>query len=120
MLHLFKVGFLSCLFISGAWAANCTEPSKPSIPNGSTATMEEMVAAQTAVKAYQASMESYRSCLDVYMKSLKPALSEGESEAGASYLASNRNFNSSVSEEEEVAAEFNDAIKAYKAANPSE
>jgi len=54
------------------------------------------------------------------MDGLKPALQEGDKEAGANHMASNRNFNDSVAQEEEVAAEFNAAIKAYKAANPGE
>ena len=121
MLHLFKVGFLSCLFISAsALAVDCVKPSKPVIPNGASASMEEMVEAQAAVKTYQTGMENYRACHEANMKALKPAVSEGENAAVASYMGSNRAFNDSVSQEEEVAAEFNDAIKAYKAANPSE
>ena len=34
------------------------------IPNGTSATMEEMVAAQASFKAYNADMDAYLACLD--------------------------------------------------------
>ena len=121
MFRLFKVGFLSFWFFNAnALAADCVKPSKPVIPNGTTASLEEMVEAQTAVKAYQTGMENYRVCHEANMEALKSTASEGENAAVESYEASRKAFNDSVSQEEEVAAEFNDAIKAYKAANPSE
>ena len=121
MIHLFKVGFLSLLLVStSSLAVNCDKPSKPMIPNGSSASMEEMVEAQKAVKAYQTGMEAYRACHEANMTALKPAVAEGENASVANYMSSNRAFNDSVSQEEEVAKEFNAAINAYKAANPSE
>lgn len=121
MFRLLKISILSLSFISAnALAVDCVKPSKPVIPNGKTASMEEMVEAQSAVKTYQTGMENYRACHEANMNALKPAVSEGENAAVASYMGSNRAFNDSVSQEEEVATEFNSAIKAYKAANPSE
>lgn len=98
----------------------CSEPSPPQIPEGSTATMEEMIETQTAVKAYQTSMANYRSCLDNYMGSIKDAVREGDSEAGVGYVNANKERNFSIDKEEKVAAEFNLAIRAYKSVNPSE
>jgi exonuclease VII small subunit len=121
MFRLFQIGFLSFLFISAnTLAVDCVKPSTPVIPNGTTASLEEMIAAQTAIKTYQTGMENYRTCHEANMDALKTAASEGENAAVASYEGSRKAFNDSVSQEEKVAAEFNDAIKAYKAANPSE
>jgi len=117
---IFISAVLSLVASNMAVAHSCVEPAKPVIPNGSSASMDEMVEAQTAVKAYQSGMSTYRACIETYMDGLKPALQEGDKEAGANHMASNRNFNDSVAQEEEVAAEFNAAIKAYKAANPGE
>ena len=45
--------------------SDCLYPKmKVDIPNGSTATMEEMVAAQASFKAYNADMDAYLKCLD--------------------------------------------------------
>ena len=117
---IFISAALSLVASNMAIAHSCVEPAKPAIPNGSSASMDEMVEAQTAVNAYQSGMATYRACIEAYMDDLIPALREGDKEAGVRHLASNRNFNDSVAQEEEVAAEFNTAIKAYKAANPSE
>lgn len=108
------------LFSGGVDASNCVEPSAPSIPEGSTASMDEMIEAQTAVKTYQTAMGNYRRCIENYMNSIDEAFKEGDKEAAADYLNHNRRFNDSVNSEEQVAQEFNVAIRAYKAANPSE
>ena len=45
--------------------SDCSYPKmNVDIPNGSTATMEEMVAAQTSYKAYNADMNAYLECLN--------------------------------------------------------
>ena len=45
--------------------SDCNYPKmKVDIPNGATATMEEMVAAQTSFKSYNADMDAYLDCLD--------------------------------------------------------
>ena len=113
--------FMAMLLVAGqaAAASNCVEPSAPAIPEGSTASMEEMVEAQTAVKTYQTAMSNYRMCIENHMASIDEALKEGDKEAGVDFLNHNRRFNEAVSNEEVVAEEFNTAIRAYKAANPS-
>ena len=45
--------------------ADCTYPRAPaSMPNGNTASMEEMVEGQKQVKQYMADMDTYLKCLD--------------------------------------------------------
>ena len=101
-------------------AGGCSEPSRPQIPNGSTASMEEMIEAQTTVKTYQTAMTNYRSCLDSYMSSIKEAVREGDGEAGVGYVDANRERNVSIDTEESVASEFNNALSAFRAANSEE
>src|SRR5262245_53215699 len=48
---------------SAELVSECTAPSPPPIPDGSTATMEVMVAGQTAVKEFVAAGETYLACL---------------------------------------------------------
>jgi hypothetical protein len=117
---IFISSALSLVASNMAVAQGCVKPTKPMIPNGASASMEEMVEAQTAVKAYQTGMADFRKCHEANMEAMKPGFAEAEGTATASYIGSNRAFNDSVSQEEQVAAEFNTAIKAYKAANPSE
>ncbi|HVY65777.1 MAG TPA: hypothetical protein VHH11_13220 [Gammaproteobacteria bacterium] len=94
-------------------AAACESPSLVAIPEGKTSTLEQMLAAQKDVKAYQAKMNEYLACIDA------EADTQGE-KAPAEYKALMVNrHNAAVAEMEGVAAAFNDQIKAYKAANPA-
>jgi hypothetical protein len=64
---LTAVAALPFLLAMGATAeAACTYPQAPqSIPNGATATKEEMLAAQGGIKEYaKAVQETYLACLD--------------------------------------------------------
>jgi hypothetical protein len=93
-------------------AAACENPSLVSIPEGKASTLEQMLAAQAQVKAYQAKMNEYLACIDA------EADTQGE-KAPSEYKALMVNrHNAAVSEMELLAAAFNDQIKAYKAANP--
>ena len=42
----------------------CDYPDRADIPNGSTATRDEMVAGQQSIKDYMAAMEVYLSCIE--------------------------------------------------------
>jgi hypothetical protein len=94
-------------------AAACENPALIPIPDGKTSTLEQMLAAQKDVKAYQAKMNDYLACVDA------EAATQGE-QAPNEYKALMVNrHNAAVAEMEGVAAAFNDQIKAYKAANPA-
>ena len=97
-----------------AFAANaCESPAVVAIPDGKTSTLEQMLAAQKDVKAYQTKMNEYLACID------SETDAQGE-QAPNDYKALMVNrHNAAVAEMEGVAAAFNDQIKAYKAANPS-
>jgi len=69
----------------------CDAPAEPSIPNADTTVTAEMVKAQNDVKAYMAAAEAYLSC-----------------------VRSDAKHNEMVSRMEEVAAEFNDAVRTFK------
>ena len=97
----------------GLSAAACEAPSPVTMPDGSKATMQEMLAAQAQVKAYQAAMNEFIACID----------SEGDA-AGEQAPAEFKSLiverhNAAVSEMEGVAAAFNEQLRAFRAANPA-
>jgi hypothetical protein len=102
-------------------AAECTAPDVPDVADGATATMEQMMAGQKAVKEFQATNLNYMSCLDPLIEAAKTAATEdGASDADkATVKALEDQYNAAVSREEEVAGQFNTEIREYKAANPS-
>ena len=84
-------------------ADDCTAPATPTMPDGATATMEQMLAGQKAVKEYQAANTN----------SPGPELTNALSQL-------NDDYNASVSSEEAVADGFNAALRDYKKANPAD
>jgi hypothetical protein len=103
-------------------ADDCTAPPSPTPPDGATASMEQMLAGQKAVKAFQAANTDYRSCLDPLVTAAEVAAA-GDSpgpDLKATLKQLNDDYNASVSAEEEVANEFNVALREYKEANPAD
>jgi|TARA_B110000908_G_C9842653_1_gene266346 hypothetical protein len=84
--------------------------------------MEQMLAGQKAVKAFQAANTDYRSCLDplVTAAEVDAAGDSPGPDLKATLAQLNDDYNASVSAEEEVANEFNVALREYKKANPGD
>ena len=81
------------------------------IPNGSTATMEDMVAAQADFKAYNANMDAYLDCLDNELSKISQDL-EGYADIKAH---SDAKYNAAIDQLTEAAEEWNQAVRGYKA-----
>ena len=94
-------------------AAACENPAAVEIPDGKTSTMDQMLAAQAQVKAYQTAMNEFLACIDSELAA------EGEQapEEFKSLMVSRHN--AAVAEMVGVAAAFNDQIRAYRDANPA-
>jgi hypothetical protein len=121
-MNLIKLALIGLAMGSTASIADeCTVPTAPSLPDGATATLEQMLEGQKAVKAYQASNSEYRTCLEPLVSAAEVAAA-GDSpgpELQETLKKLNENYNSSVSEEEELAENFNTELREYKTANPS-
>jgi hypothetical protein len=105
---------------AAAMAQDCTAPVVPTLPDGAKATLEEMVAAQKAIKAFQAANATYRTCLDPKVAAAETAAA-GDSpgpELVEALKKLNEEYNASVSREEELAASFNTELHEYKEKNP--
>jgi hypothetical protein len=102
------------LLAASAQAA-CTLEAAPQIPDGKTATLDQMKATQAAVKAYG---NDYRACLDAEAAAANAAAPKDEkAEAkNARAAVTAEAYNASIDKQTALAASFNDAVKAYKAA----
>ena len=108
---------------STGMAGDCSGPQAPSLPDGATASMEDMLAGQKAIKAYQAANLEYMGCLEKEFTAAEAAVLESSSEddkkaAQTTYQEAVDAYNAAVSQEEEIAGQFNTEIREYKAANP--
>ena len=117
------IATLALVFGSAVSNAECTGPEVPSLPAGDSATMEQMIAGQGAVKTFQAANIEYMSCLEKLFNEaaevVKDSTGDAQDAAQASYDTAEAAYNNAVSKEEEVAGAFNTAIRAFKTANPS-
>jgi hypothetical protein len=94
--------------------ADCSEPEAAvRIPDGSTATRDQMVAAQRAVKAYDTAVKAYGDCLQ---HELDAKLASGGNKLllEAQYDKLN---NAEVDKLQRLAGKFNDELRAFKAKN---
>jgi hypothetical protein len=99
MKALLIVGVASLASFS-AWASCNAPPAPPSPPSGAAATRVEMLAAQTAIKDYNAAVVSYTECV---RKSANPAEAERASDI--------------VEQLEKLAERFNAELRAFKQKN---
>jgi len=123
-MRLIKIAALSLLLGSTyAAAGGCVNPEAPAIPDGASSTMEQMIASQKTVKTFQAANIEYMACLEPGLTAaeaqLKAAPKDEKAAAQTNFEELQATYNGAVSAEEEVAGQFNAAIREYKAANPS-
>lgn len=100
--------------------ADCTYPRAPtSMPNGNSASMEEMVEGQKQVKQYMADMDTYLKCLDQGKQPLpEGATDEQKKEYERLEAIRVQKHNAAVGEMEAVAERFNEQLRAYRARQP--
>ena len=94
-------------------ALACDNPPLVIVPDGESATMEELVAVQSEVQAYMAAMEEYIACIDA---ELEAAGGEDSQELFQSLMV--QRHNQGVEEMEVIAEAFNEQVRAYREANP--
>jgi hypothetical protein len=91
--------------------AECDYPQEVVIPNGETATSEDMLGGQTLVKQYMAEMEAYLECLD------QEEVTIPENQTPEAKQLHVQRHNAAIDQMETVAAKFNEQIRAYKKVN---
>jgi hypothetical protein len=85
--------------------ADCQLPPAPSkIPDGNTASEQEMVTAMNTLKEYNGDVETYTKCLEFEAK--QNHISHGDEE---------RMHNTAVDTLQKVAAKFNEQVRTFKA-----
>ena len=98
--------------------ADCPYPQAPAkIPDGATATLEDMVAGQKAVGEYQKAINSYTACID---KELDDAIAKGgdklkPDDKKKMQQMEAQKHNAAVDQLQAVADRFNEQVKVYKA-----
>jgi hypothetical protein len=103
--------------------AACNAPPIPAMPDGGSASMEQMLAGQKSVKSFQTSNMDYMHCLEAEFSAAKTRIEAASdptqrAQAQKQYDQSLEAYNAAVSAEEDVAGAFNVELRKYRAANP--
>lgn len=100
--------------------AACPYPKAPdSIPDGNNAKLEDMLAAQKAVKQFDADIGAYQTCLETEHNQALAAegdkLTEDQKKERARVLAQKQN--AAADEAQQIADRFNVQVKVYREKN---
>lgn len=111
-------GLVLGTLLAAAAQAECAYPKAPAnLPDGATATQEQMVEGMKAVKEYNNSVTTYLSCLDEEMNArVEAAGPDAPAEQVEQIKAIHtKRHNAAVEELEQTASRFNEQVKTFKA-----
>lgn len=110
-------GLALAVLLAGAANAECSYPKVPrNMPDGATATQDEMLAGMKAVKEYNGQVTAYLSCLEQEMNArVEAAGPDAPAEQVEQIKAIHtKRHNAAVEELEQHAARFNEQVKTFK------
>jgi hypothetical protein len=116
---LFAIAAVAAL-TAGPVYADCSYPPPPDkIPDGSTATLEEMQAAQKVMQTYDHAIKAYTDCLRLEHDAALAKTTDMTPEEKAKQTAQiesvmNKKNNAAIDQEETIVARFNEQIKVFK------
>lgn len=93
----------------GLAAAACDYPPEVAIPDGNSASEEDMRAANAAVREYMAQVEAYLACLDDEEKALGDTVTDEQKKVHTA------RHNAAVDALNTVAGRFNEQVRLHKA-----
>ena len=110
---------LGCLlFVATSVCFACDYPERPSIPDGSTASKDELLAAKEAVTSYLAGVDTYLTCIEEEEKAAVAALESPDPEdlKRRDEMLSKK-FDAANDEKVLVGEQFNQQVRAFNAAH---
>jgi len=124
MKAFFAIAALAAL-TAGPVYADCSYPPPPDkIPDGSTATLDEMQAGQKTVQSYDHAIKAYTDCLRLEHDAAVAKTTTGaknaeltkEQKAQQEQIerVMNQKNNAAIDQEEQIVARFNEQIKIFK------
>ena len=98
----------------------CPVSTAPAMPDGATASAEQMAAARSAFQAYDAATNSYAQCVDSVVARITEQFAGVASGSDLQSLSTLgvRAHNTAIEQEQALADKFNEQIRLYKARHP--
>ncbi|HKS56656.1 MAG TPA: hypothetical protein VJS12_15285 [Steroidobacteraceae bacterium] len=111
-------GLALTTLLAAAAQAECTYPKAPAnLPDGNSATQDQMVEGMKQVKAYNGQVTEYLGCLEQEMNQRVEAAGPDAPAEQIEQIKAihNKRHNAAVDELEQTASRFNEQVKAFKA-----
>ena len=103
------------LVLSAPCALACDYPARTDVPNGNSASKDEMIQGQRNVKSYMAAMEEYLACIESAEQETVAGSDDLDEDQKQQRIAMfNKKYNAAVEEMNLVAEQFNAQVRAYK------
>lgn len=104
------------LLIAGSAQAACIYPKRPDrVPDGRTATFEEMLTAQKAVQQFNDDINSFNACLDLEMTAYERSGQFDENRLAELRIMQAKKNNAAVDDVQAIADLFNEQLRIFKA-----
>jgi hypothetical protein len=116
MTRMIKICVASILLFATSFAVASDYPERPSIPDGSTASKEDLLAAKNSVQDFIAKVDEYLTCIETAEKTAVAELDNPSAEELARRDEMlNKRFDAANEEKVLVGEQFNQQIRAYNA-----
>ena len=121
MKKLIKMTAVLTAFAAPAISNACDYPERPALPDGNSAAKEEMIAAQSSVKEFLASVDEYLLCIEQEEKEAIAALEDPDEETikRRDELLQKR-FDAANEEKFLFGEQWNQQVRAYNARRQTE
>ena len=99
---------------------SCPAAMAPAVPDGATASLDQMKAAQTGFKAYDAATNAYVKCVDAAVEHVSQQSSgtAAPSDLEALRIFGGKAHNTAIDQEQAIVDQFNGQVRTYKAKHP--
>ena len=113
MTRMIKISIGSLLFLATSLALACEYPGRPAIPDGATASKEDLLAAKASVQAFIAKVDEYLTCIEAEAVAERDNLTQEEMQRADEML--DKRFDAANEEKALLGEHFNQQIRAYNA-----
>jgi hypothetical protein len=114
MNRLIKFSFGTLFLLSSSIAFACDYPERPSIPDGSAASKDELIAAKNSVQDFMAKVDEYLNCIEGDEKAAVEEMdSPSEEVLQRREEMLNKKFDAANEEKALLGEQFNQEIRAY-------
>ena len=114
MKKIFRPALGATLILASITVCACDYPERPFIPDGASASKEELLAAKEGVQTFLASVDEYLQCVELEEQAALASMDEPTPEERAERdKLLNRKFDAANEEKAMVGEQFNQQVRAY-------